>query len=106
MVNVDIDAIADKVGGRFHMVVLLQKRVRELMSGLPPLIENTGGMSYEQIACAEILADELWLATGDEAEQLRTDREKERLEISAPDEDIDKVLPFKLFGTSEEGREE
>ncbi|HHN46591.1 MAG TPA: hypothetical protein ENN09_04040 [Planctomycetes bacterium] len=104
MVNFDIDVLADKVGGRFHLVVLLQKRVRELMSGIPPLIEDAEGLAFEEIACREILDGQLWLATDEEAEKLRAEREKERLKVSATEEDIDKVLPFKLFGTEEEGK--
>jgi len=105
MVNFDVDVLSDKIGGRFHMVVLLQKRVRELMGGLPPLIKGTEGMTFEEIACAEIMSGELWLASGAEAEKLRAEREKERLNMPSVEEDIDKVLPFKLFGTGEEEKE-
>lgn len=106
MVIFDVDVLSDKVGGRFHLVVLLQKRVRELMGGMPPLVKGTEGMTFEDIACAEILSGELWLASGEEAEKLRGEREKERLNMTSTEEDIDKVLPFKLFGTDEEAKKQ
>jgi DNA-directed RNA polymerase subunit K/omega len=83
MVNLDIDVLAVKVGGRFHLVSLIQKRVRELMQGAEPLVENTEGMTLEGIAGAELLAGKLWLLTGEEAEKTRQKREKKAIAATA-----------------------
>ena len=95
MVKLDIDVLAAKVGGRFHLVSLIQKRVRELMQGAEPLVEDTEGMTYEQIACAEILAGRLWLLTGEEAEKVRQKREKKAL---ASSEKLDELPWTSLTG--------
>jgi DNA-directed RNA polymerase subunit omega len=46
--------LADKVGGRFKLAALIQKRMLELMQGGRPLIENTEGRTMMQIAIEEI----------------------------------------------------
>ena len=46
--------LVKKVGGRFKLTALIQKRLMELMQGGRPLIENTEGMSQLQIVVEEI----------------------------------------------------
>jgi DNA-directed RNA polymerase subunit omega len=46
--------LADKVGGRFKLAALIQKRMLEIMQGGRPLIENTEGRTTMQIAIEEI----------------------------------------------------
>jgi DNA-directed RNA polymerase subunit omega len=59
--------IVDKVGGRFKLSALIQKRMIELMEGGRPLIEDTEGMSQMEIVVQEIKQDKIVLdATGDE----------------------------------------
>ncbi len=36
----EYETMAAKVGGKFKLAVLLQKRMAELMFGAPPLVEN------------------------------------------------------------------
>jgi DNA-directed RNA polymerase subunit omega len=48
-----------KVGGRFKLTALIQKRLMELMQGGRPLIENTEGMSQLQIVVEEIRLDKI-----------------------------------------------
>ena len=48
-----------KVGGRFKLTALIQKRLMELMQGGRPLIENTDGMSQLQIIVEEIKRDKI-----------------------------------------------
>jgi DNA-directed RNA polymerase subunit omega len=48
-----------KVGGRFKLTALIQKRLMELMQGGRPLIENTEGMSQLQIVVEEIKLDKI-----------------------------------------------
>jgi DNA-directed RNA polymerase subunit omega len=51
--------IADKVGGRFKLSALIQKRMLELMQGSRPLITDTEGKTLMEIAVAEILQDKI-----------------------------------------------
>jgi DNA-directed RNA polymerase subunit omega len=48
-----------KVGGRFKLTALIQKRLMELMQGGRPLIEDTEGMSQLQIVIEEIKRDKI-----------------------------------------------
>ena len=48
-----------KVGGRFKLTALIQKRLMELMQGGRPLLENTEGMSQLQIVVEEIKLDKI-----------------------------------------------
>lgn len=47
-------SLADKVGGRFKLAALIQKRMLELMQGGRPLIENIDDRTTMQIAIEEI----------------------------------------------------
>jgi len=51
--------IVDKVGGRFKLSVLIQKRVLELMEGSRPLIEDTEGKTLMEIVVEEIKRDKI-----------------------------------------------
>jgi DNA-directed RNA polymerase subunit omega len=51
--------LVKKVGGRFKLTALIQKRLMELMQGGRPLIENTEGMSQLQIVIEEIKLDKI-----------------------------------------------
>jgi DNA-directed RNA polymerase subunit omega len=51
--------IVDKVGGRFKLSALIQKRMLELMQGSRPLIENVQGKTMMEVAVAEILQDKI-----------------------------------------------
>jgi len=48
-----------KVGGRFKLTALIQKRLMELMQGGRPLIEDAEGMSQLQIVIEEIKRDKI-----------------------------------------------
>lgn len=59
--------IVDKVGGRFKLSALIQKRMLELMEGGRPLIEDTEGKSPMEIVIEEIRQDKIVLdVVGDE----------------------------------------
>lgn len=59
--------IVNKVGGRFKLSALIQKRMLELMEGGRPLIEDTEGMTQMEIVVQEIKQDKITLdITGDE----------------------------------------
>ena len=61
-----------KLGGKFKLTALIQRRMLELMQGLRPLIENTQGKTNLEIVIQEILQDKI-TAEYDEPEQ-PTDR--------------------------------
>lgn len=51
--------IINKVGGKYKLTALIQKRLTELMEGSRPLIENTEGMTRLEIVIQEILQDKI-----------------------------------------------
>ena len=51
--------IVNKVGGRFKLTALIQKRLGELMQGSRPLIEDTEGKTQLEIVIQEILRDKI-----------------------------------------------
>jgi DNA-directed RNA polymerase subunit omega len=52
------DDIVAKVGGRFKLTALIQKRVLELMDGARPLVER-GNMTDLEVAVQEVLQDKI-----------------------------------------------
>ncbi len=48
------DDIIEKVGGRFKLTALIQKRWLELMRGARPLVENTAGKTEMEVVIEEI----------------------------------------------------
>lgn len=55
--------IVNKVGGRFKLSSLIQKRMVELMEGARPLIEDTEGKSMMEIVVEEIKDDKIAIDT-------------------------------------------
>ncbi len=51
--------IVNKVGGRFKLSALIQKRMLEIMQGSRPLIEDTEGLTQMEIVIQEILEDKI-----------------------------------------------
>jgi len=51
--------IINKVGGKYRLTSLVQKRLGELMEGARPLIEDTKGKTQLQIVIQEILQDKI-----------------------------------------------
>ena len=51
--------LVEKVGGRFKLTALIQKRLMELMQGSRPLIEDTEGKSQLEIVIEEIKRDKI-----------------------------------------------
>ena len=61
-----IEALKDvnlikKVGGKFKLSTLIQKRMLELMQGSRPLIDDVKGMTRMEIAVQEIVDDKIVL---------------------------------------------
>ena len=51
--------IINKVGGKYKLTALIQKRLDELMQGARPLIEDTEGKTQLEIVVQEILQDKI-----------------------------------------------
>ena len=48
-----------KMGGRFKLTALIQKRILELMQGARPLVERKKGVTDMEVAIQEILEDKI-----------------------------------------------
>ncbi|MHC4552481.1 MAG: DNA-directed RNA polymerase subunit omega [Planctomycetota bacterium] len=62
--------VVNKVGGRFKLSALMQKRLVELMEGGRPLIEDPEGLTPMEIVVEEIKQDKIVLT--DEAEEKKS----------------------------------
>ena len=58
------DRLINKVGGRFKLTALVQKRLGELLQGARPLIEDTEGKTMLEIVIHEILQDKIAVDDG------------------------------------------
>jgi DNA-directed RNA polymerase subunit omega len=57
------EGIVNKVGGRFKLSTLIQKRMVALNTGAKPLVDAHGGSDKMQIVLTEILEDKIFLDT-------------------------------------------
>jgi DNA-directed RNA polymerase subunit omega len=53
------DEIVRKVGGRFKLTALIQKRMLELMEGARPLVERDDSMTDLEVVIQEIIQDKI-----------------------------------------------
>ncbi len=53
------DRLINKVGGRFKLTALVQKRLGELLQGARPLIEDIEGKTMLEIVIQEVLEDKI-----------------------------------------------
>ncbi len=53
------EEIINKVGGRFKLTALIQKRLVELVQGSRPLVERKKGMTDMEVVIQEILEDKI-----------------------------------------------
>ena len=53
------EKLVNKVGGRFKLVALVQRRMQELLQGSRPLITDTEGKTMIEIVIQEILQDKI-----------------------------------------------
>ena len=72
--------LKDKVNGRLELSVLLQKRVRDLMNGAPPLVQLEKG-DFIDVALAEIKQDKIFLDEGT-PEEIEDMKQRERFMIA------------------------
>lgn len=55
--------IVKKVGGKFKLSSLIQKRMLELMEGARPLIDDTEGKTMMEIVVEEVKSDKIQIDT-------------------------------------------
>ena len=70
------EEIVNKVGGKFKLTALIQKRMVDLMQGARPLVEHKRGMTDMEIIIQEILEDKI--AIDYEKSDVATPEELER----------------------------
>jgi DNA-directed RNA polymerase subunit omega len=58
------EEIIKKVGGRYKLTALVQKRLGELLQGSRPLIKNIEGRTMLEIVIQEILQDKITIDEG------------------------------------------
>jgi DNA-directed RNA polymerase subunit K/omega len=64
-----------KVGGRFKLVALVQRRMQELLQGQRPLIDNTEYMSLIEIVAQEILQGKIYFEGAPNRKEMDQDAE-------------------------------
>lgn len=79
------DEIVKKVGGRFKLAALIQKRMLELLQGSRPLIDNTEGKTMMEIVVQEILQDKIAV---DETPYVR----KTKVETESRSDELDRLF--------------
>ena len=70
------EKIVNKVGGRFKLTALVQKRLNELLQGSRPLIEDYEGRTMLEIVVQEILQDKIAIDDGLPAKILENEKKK------------------------------
>ncbi len=58
------EKIINKVGGKFKLTALVQRRLGELLQGARPLIEDAQGKTMLEIVVQEILQDKIAIDDG------------------------------------------
>ena len=79
------DEIVKKVGGRFKLAALIQKRMLEMLQGSRPLIDNTEGRTMMEIVIQEILQDKIAI---DETPYVR----KPKAEVESRSDELDRLF--------------
>lgn len=64
--NLKNTELIDKVGGKFKLTALIQKRLKELVTGSRPLIDDTKGKTQLEIVIEEIMQDKIALDTSND----------------------------------------
>ncbi|MFW6145995.1 MAG: DNA-directed RNA polymerase subunit omega [Planctomycetota bacterium] len=53
------EELIDKVGGRFRLTALIQRRLLELLEGARPLVDRMPGQTNMELVIEEILQDKI-----------------------------------------------
>ncbi len=51
--------LINKVGGKFRLTALIQRRMLELLQGIRPMVERKRGMTDMEVVIQEILEDKI-----------------------------------------------
>ena len=78
------DEIVNKVGGRFKLTALIQKRMLELMDGARPLVER-GNLTDLEVVIQEILQDKIFLDTSNQVKSTDFQGTGESMELDLGD---------------------
>jgi DNA-directed RNA polymerase subunit omega len=78
------EAIVNKVGGRFKLSTLIQKRLVQLKQGSRPLVD-TSTQDLMQIAIQEILQDKIFLDTSNQVRPTEFQGTGESMELDLGD---------------------
>lgn len=78
------EAIVNKVGGRFKLSTLIQKRLVQLKQGSRPLVD-TSTQDLMQIAIQEILQDKIYLDTSNQVKPTEFQGTGESMELDLGD---------------------
>ena len=70
------ETIVNKVGGRFRLSALIQKRLTMLNHGSPPLVEAEG-LTAMEIVLREIATDKILMGESGEVERVENEDEAE-----------------------------
>jgi len=70
------EKIISKVGGKFKLTALVQKRLAELLQGGRPLIKETEGRTMLEIVIQEILQDKIAIDDGVPSESAENSKKK------------------------------
>ena len=100
MLDIDFEeALVEKVGGKFALTSLLQKRMVELNRGAPPLVAlaDEPEQDLRRVACTEILEGKIKLGPREEIEYVQED-EKPIPEPEAPVEEKKEESP-EIYGS-------
>lgn len=65
--------LVDKVGGKFKLTALIQKRLKELLQGSRPLIEDTEGKTPMEIVIQEISQDKITIDYNTDEPEMSSD---------------------------------
>ena len=78
----ELESLLAKVNGKYKLVTLYQKRMRELQRGLPRLVEIDSSSLWDVVS-NEIMTSKVDLIMGEEAEQMRKELAAREAEESA-----------------------
>jgi DNA-directed RNA polymerase subunit K/omega len=96
----ELESLLGKVGGKFKLVTLYQKRMRELQRGLPKLVLTETNNLWDVVS-KEIWESKVDLIMGEEAAQMRKDLAARESEELAEAEKADHAkLPEKTPGAT------
>lgn len=69
------DRIMNKIGGKFKLTALIQKRMSELLQGSRPLIKDVEGLSMLEIVVQEILQEKITVDNGAATDSVQSTRD-------------------------------